>query len=949
MAKYWDPSNDEFNPYNEDSPANPKSQEATDSQDNSSSTDLLRNSENSALSKAGQSFRYSGKGKSANQGKSKNQFSGRKKGITALILSLCIIGGSAVFLGSSNSMLMGAVQNIFPSIVEYDHASHSTRVDEIVSSMSSGQKASYTWNKVYYNISNWLKGRFTDSGIDVDGNNLSYDGKDISGDNFIEASNNSLAVRDATNKATYGNVINDFDDVANNNYELITGNNRDVLKDYKTTGDAETDAANFKQTALDYYEGKSSTTITSNAYEEEEVKTTDGEGKEITTTTARDALTTKSDSVVADKNQAITQATETITALSQKVGRIANYGCTVLMLGTSIVSAITGLRMMNSYNKGVFFMEPGSKTMYGDGNSSGINTQLNQMTSVETVTVDDPTKVIQSGSVPDATTENKAEGDLTIDIGTTEMTGSMLDSPNFRAALSQSAYSPAMAAIFSMEASAKTLLGTLKTLGVIATTCTIIQAGLAAVDILTPIVMVGVTIASGGTLTLASAVFTPAKKLLEKAILSVIGGIVVNFAISGVYQFAIKLLANELTNQAESPLGIPGGEEAFAAISTVGSMNSRLNSGLTLGTEKQIGQYSKVYSDVLAKDAELDRYNHSPFDTSSKNTFLGSIAYSLLPLQTSRKFSTVSSIMQTTSASLASLTNSTYAADSTSPAQAQYMNMFGDCPNLESIGVKGDIYCNPIMISSIDTLHLNPNDSTYADLINSNLECQGDNCSVKADGNLARYIAFCVERTSPFGVIDASISQQLQTGNTIINAVPYVGDIAQIMDATNVEYNNAWADGTMCGGSSPLWDSEIKYYQRYVEDQRILDQLHAYDDAGNSANVQNPVTAFREQYRAEHPLDNSDAGYLARVSGISKDDAELLLDIVAYYNFVENYDASTRIAMDGDTTSLKSGEKVALSLQQNKLHIESEDAPEPTILAQHYIIYADVRNRSYAV
>lgn len=948
MAKYWDPSNDEFNPYNEDSPVSPKSQDAAAPQNDSSSKDLLRNSENSALSKTSLSFRYSGKGKSASQGKGKNKFSGRKKGLTALILSLCIMGGGAAFLGSSNSLLMPAIQNIFPSIAEYDHASHSTRVDKIISSMSSGQKASYTWNKAYYNMSNWLKGRFTDNGINVDGNNLSYDGKNISGNNFIEASNNNLAVRDATNKATYGNVINDFDDVANNNYELLTGNNRNVFKDYKTTGDAEADAANFKQTSLDYYEGKSSTTITSNAYEEEKVETTNDKGEKVTETTARDALTTKSDSVVADKNQAITQATETITALSQKVGRIANYGCTALMLGTSIVSAITGLRMMNSFNKGVFFMEPGSKTMYGDGDSSGINTQLNQITSVQTVTVDDPTKVIQSGSVPDATTENKAEGDLTIDIGTTEMTGSMLDSPNFRAALSQATYSPAVAAIFSMEASAKTLLSTLKTLGVIATTCTVIQAGLAAVDILTPIVMIGVTIASGGTLTLASAVFTPAKKLLEKAILSVIGGIVVNFAISGVYQFAVKMLADELTNQAESPLGIPGGEEAFAAVNTVSSMNSRRNSGLALGNEEQVTQYSKVYNDVLAKDAELDRYNRSPFDTSSKNTFLGSIAYSLLPLQTSRNLSVVSSVMQTTSASLASLTSNTYAADGTSPAQTQYMNQFGDCPNLESIGAKGDIYCNPIMISSVDTLNLDPNDSTYASVIDSNLECQGDNCSIKADGNLARYVAFCVERTSPFGVIDASISQQLQEGNAIINAVPYVGDIAQIMDAVNIEHNNAWADGTMCGGSSPLWDSEIKYYQRYVEDQRILDQLHAYDDTSTS-NGQNPVTAFREQYRAEHPLDNSDTGYLARVSGISKDDAELLLDVVAYYNFIENYDASTRIAMDGDTTSLKSGEEVAIELQSNKLHIESEESSEKVILATQHVIYADVRNRSYAV
>ena len=139
-----------------------------------------------------------------------------------------------------------------------------------------------------------------------------------------------------------------------------------------------------------------------------------------------------------------------------------------------------------------------------------------------------------------------------------------------------------------------------------------------------------------------------------------------------------------------------------------------------------------------------------------------------------------------------------------------------------------------------------------------------------------------------------------------------------------------------------MWDSEMKYYQRYVEDQRILEQMGAYEDS------KNPVTAYEEAYEKEHPLDTTPSGILAHYSGMSKDDAEGLIALVEYTNFLNDYDASTRIAMNNEPTP--NGDEVAEAFREDLApDFDQQNNPNQPLIAQHqYIIYADVRNRSYA-
>lgn len=164
---------------------------------------------------------------------------------------------------------------------------------------------------------------------------------------------------------------------------------------------------------------------------------------------------------------------------------------------------------------------------------------------------------------------------------------------------------------------------------------------------------------------------------------------------------------------------------------------------------------------------------------------------------------------------------------------------------------------------------------------------------VKDNSELAKFINFCVNRESPWGVMDANILNALQTdGGIVVNNLPIVNDIIDVVNATEDVANQKWATGENCVNSSdnPRWDSEFKYYQRYVEDMRIIYGMND-PESGDT----NPVIAYQESYREAHPIDTSFRGTLSRISGLSMDDVAFLLEYVDYSTQIANYDPSTRI------------------------------------------------------
>ena len=123
---------------------------------------------------------------------------------------------------------------------------------------------------------------------------------------------------------------------------------------------------------------------------------------------------------------------------------------------------------------------------------------------------------------------------------------------------------------------------------------------------------------------------------------------------------------------------------------------------------------------------------------------------------------------------------------------------------------------------------------------------------------------------------------------------------------------------------------EVKWYQRYVEDDRLVEMV----DGEHSA-VQNLLASYEE----ENPVDNSTAGVIARKTGMLKEDVEVALNEMAYWEYLADYEPS-----DLYPTPVKHVDEAA-ALEQIKDNTKTElpDAPEGLVSAR--VWYAPLRDR----
>jgi hypothetical protein len=185
------------------------------------------------------------------------------------------------------------------------------------------------------------------------------------------------------------------------------------------------------------------------------------------------------------------------------------------------------------------------------------------------------------------------------------------------------------------------------------------------------------------------------------------------------------------------------------------------------------------------------------------------------------------------------------------------------------------MYDQEIVAMDYSTIDIKPDDPKYVSVIEPNLDKDGN---ILKKSELATFINVCTERESPWGVLDANIMNSLQTDlGTVGNNVFLVNDAVDIINAVEDIKNHDWGTGESCKMSreNPRWDTEFKYYQRYIEDMRIISSMNDDED-------DNPVLAYKKAYDEEHPIDNSLTGTLARISGQTKDDVAFLLEYIDY-------------------------------------------------------------------
>ncbi len=377
-------------------------------------------------------------------------------------------------------------------------------------------------------------------------------------------------------------------------------------------------------------------------------------------------------------------------------------------------------------------------------------------------------------------------------------------------------------------------------------------------------------------------------------------------------------------------------------------MSSMIRSGgSSLGSRDKVIEYKALQSAHLAEKAEYERATRSPFDISSPYTFLGSLVNQIITLGVLKPATTgvISTMGNLVSNSVVALLPTASAVDISSTMMTQE-EFEETCPNLAAIGAFGDAFCNPYVISDLSTLTGEQNSTeAIVERVSENLYMEESDPEkfgkIKEGSDLANYILYCGNRTSEFGIADSNIASKfdsvtVNTGtevfdnaaNGAIGAIPVVGDILDIISNGEQNANEGWISGSNCvAGSSEDWE-EMKYYQRYAEDQRLME---AMDD-----DYQSTVSLFLDEYYEQNPLDNSYEGILARYSGLPKDAVVAVLDFMEYQTYVAKYDPTNRNYFGEEE------EYVQPAIEDNDRYVEMPVIASASI---KYNVYADLRNR----
>ena len=310
-------------------------------------------------------------------------------------------------------------------------------------------------------------------------------------------------------------------------------------------------------------------------------------------------------------------------------------------------------------------------------------------------------------------------------------------------------------------------------------------------------------------------------------------------------------------NSYEDIKGIDAGEFLVDGAVNVGKRLAKA-SGATAGDSDAVTKYARLNSEILAMDAMVDRMNRSPFDVTSKNTFLGSIVYdmaiSLRKTSGSSVFAKSATIFSNTGKAISALAGVTYADETDG-----YLTIFGDCETYGMIGAVGSAQCAEIATFDPSTLNDPFNDEGFKSFVESNTTLSGDTRTINDGSVLADFILYNDERKTPLGVTDGGILESINSGSSSIS---FVSDIvAMIRNFFGVSDSNkriATGEAFVNSSSNETW-STYKYAQRYVSLARATAALKQYANNSTAYNnityfegSRNPVVAFLDEYYARH-------------------------------------------------------------------------------------------------
>lgn len=923
----------------------------------------LRNFENSASSGLGGNFYQAGASQGKQNNKSKLSGTANKKGLAVIGLILIIVIGFGVFLGSSHSLLGPAISAKSLEQLDSMNAAQEMEMAVTLACISSGECEG--------ELSDDVIATLEANGVEVgdDKKSLYYNGENISGDRLPEILEENVAVRSAVDAATLGQVANTLDETAIN-IDNNRGISKNMFADFEQSSNIEQDIATYEEIVSKKLEGQNITNTYTQTEQPIYKARYDNDGNFVCYlnnsggclpdgTICDDSDRTDDNCVMEDHNQGTnssTGATTTATTkqeatdsadsyianISQNVTKMSSWGCTALRLGQLLSAQAAANEKQQSVQTYSAVMEPISKMMAGSGAQSPYHALMMELTEETTVEVADYSKVEL----------NSAGRDSTVNVGNINITGSAVTSPSLLALLTDSQISADEATNYSFERTNTVLNQTLAEIdGTNTAQCNIEQSESsknlkvlnklqnAVSEIITRGMSISTSVSRGsGRIQNSGGLAWSGTKNFTDV---VFGVFVKKFFVNVNLENYIKFMgpafgeasyANAAYVYEGVELGeviVRGGESYFTDIGAMGS--GQVGADAAVNTA-----YNKATATVIAQRAEVDRYNRSPFDITSPNTFLGSIAYSFLPLATNKNFTGLSSLIRNTGSSLSSIMGSASAASATT-----HYSSTGICDRFSDINMVGTNHCNRIVVTDPTLLKLPYNDPGYQQFEADNLDADGQ---LIENSHGAKFVSYCALRLSPPGILDANTSEELDKKKTPLQRIAqFLTSIFGFLDDAYEDGDDGYVDYSNCPASADNtnWEN-IKYASLWMLRQRQLIQVGAvkYEDS--------PLVAYIEKYWDEHrPVDYID--YLAKLSGMTYEDSQLVQDAIAYYTFIDAYDSTERIAMDEHPTEPTTGTEVVAKITADDQRIGDGEKNEPIIPVNQQIVYADVRNRSYAV
>lgn len=479
-------------------------------------------------------------------------------------------------------------------------------------------------------------------------------------------------------------------------------------------------------------------------------------------------------------------------------------------------------------------------------------------------------------------TLNEVSDATYIDVNTGQevtTTASIIDTPNFAAAASEGTFSKSEAANFARDRVLKSTGGASD--GIIKDTA-VDQDGQKKSDSVIDM-GIGVTAAD--------------KSVLDKAVDNI--------------EIAVSEKNSDLFRS------VIGGNRAVEGGSFISNSINMQTLGALPSDQTTVLAYSHEVNEAIARKEAADRATKSPFDISSPNTFLGSIAHSFASSMLRNRRSVLFSSAVSTLGSVASVTNDSLAglfggavADG---EDESYLTTFGDeCVTASGVTSSADIYC-----------------TQHTTIVTKYIEKDGDywDSEVDSDSYEKEFVLPAMDRKTTVGVKDASVCEKAAEDKSVIDSL---AGIFGLYDACN-EVDAGVANGAAYVLSDS--NSDKSKMEKYAG--KAL-----YDEASSLLEEsETPAYLIKKDYYAKHPKDNSPAGILARRSGLSRWEAEIALNYYSYLARIKNYDPTTRFAF-GEDLVIK--EESPLKGHSDKIALNYY------AVKRGGIEYDSIRNRSFA-